>query len=98
MGYGLMKKSAKTTPEAGQFVIVRNRHCVVEDVVPSGHLSDEVVHRVTLECLDDDRFGDKLDVIWEREVNCEILSGIGLPERIEWDPLKRFESFIHSIV
>ncbi|MFW9844343.1 MAG: DISARM system SNF2-like helicase DrmD, partial [Candidatus Thorarchaeota archaeon] len=93
-----MAKAVKKTPEPGQFVVVRNRHCVVEDVSPSGHNSDEIVHRVTLECLDDDRFGDKLDVIWEREVNCEILSGIGLPEKISWDPLKRFEAFIHSIM
>jgi SNF2 family DNA or RNA helicase len=93
-----MKKSTNGPPEPGQFVIVRNRHCIVEDVSPSGTFSDELVHKVTLECLDDDRFGDKLDIIWEREVNSQILSGIGLPEKIDWDPLRRFESFIHSIM
>jgi hypothetical protein len=60
-------------PEQGQLVRVRNRFWLAQDVL--AHQADRTqppVHRVTLECLDDDWLGETLDVIWERELHAEM--------------------------
>ena len=62
-----------TAPEQGQLVLLRNRCFIVEDVIPHD-IGPAVspITRVQLECIDDDRFGETLDVIWEREVNTKL--------------------------
>jgi len=58
----------KQIPEPGQVVRVRTRTYLVEAVAPSpgGHL-------VTMACLDDDAQGQALKVVWEIELDTEIL-------------------------
>ncbi|MBN1888254.1 MAG: DISARM system SNF2-like helicase DrmD, partial [Thermoflexales bacterium] len=56
-----------------------------------------VIHRVTLDCLDDDRLGETLDVIWEREVHTAVHDIIGLPKPEAWDPVARFGAFLHAV-
>jgi len=85
-------------PEQGQLVRVRNRLFLVEDVIPAEDDRGNRVHRVDLECLDDDRMGEPLSVIWEREVNTEVVLAGALPvPEGGWDHPKVFDAFITAI-
>ena len=59
---------ATAVPATGQVVRCRTRTWLVEDVEPSPHGA-----RVALACLDDDAQGDMLEVIWQLELDAEIL-------------------------
>ncbi|MEN6547564.1 MAG: DISARM system SNF2-like helicase DrmD [Armatimonadia bacterium] len=83
-------------PEQGQLVQVRNRHYFVEDTHSSGS-EREVLHRVSLECVDDDAIGERLEVLWEREVHAEIFDTSRLPSPDAWDTASRFDAFRHAI-
>ncbi|MBP8953925.1 MAG: DISARM system SNF2-like helicase DrmD [Armatimonadetes bacterium] len=83
-------------PEQGQLVRLRNRHYLIQDV--SEHSDDRaVLRRVSLECLDDDATGEPIEVLWEREVNAEILDTSALPSPQGWDSAGRFGAFRHAI-
>jgi SNF2 family DNA or RNA helicase len=56
-----------TTLQKGQIVRVRTRTYVVEDVVDNGAV-------VSLACLDDDAQGEPLEVVWDLELDAEIVS------------------------
>ncbi|MFH1531498.1 MAG: DISARM system SNF2-like helicase DrmD [Pseudomonadota bacterium] len=90
-----MATSLVEIPEQGQLVQVRNRHFIVGDVW-AGDVrgEDRPMHRVQLECVDDDRLGETLDVLWEHEVHRRVLSDLGLPRPERWDPLERLEAFL----
>lgn len=60
-------------PVAGQLVRVRQRRYFVEDVVPPNPGDDSTL--VRLSCLDDDAQGQPLEVLWEKEVDPEIMKG-----------------------
>jgi hypothetical protein len=60
-------------PEAGQIARVRQRLYVVEQTVPPQKSSDSTL--VKLSCVDDDAQGQPLEVLWERELDPEILTG-----------------------
>jgi superfamily II DNA or RNA helicase len=83
-------------PEQGQLVQVRHRFFLVEDVAQ--HTDERsAMHLVALECLDDDALGNRLDVVWERELNPEVLDTSFLPAPGAWDPSDRFSAFLHAI-
>ena len=85
-------------PEQGQLVRVRGRHYLVQSVSPyQARPNDPVIHHISLECLDDDRLGEPLEVIWEREVRPAVHGDIGLPAPEAWDPAPRFQAFLHAI-
>ncbi|MCD4650326.1 MAG: DISARM system SNF2-like helicase DrmD, partial [Candidatus Cloacimonetes bacterium] len=85
-------------PEQGQLVRLRNRYFIVEDVIPhdTGPAVSPIT-RVSLECIDDDRLGESLAVIWEREVNTRILEDISLPAMQDWDKPHEFNSFLRAV-
>lgn len=90
-----MSNMAVEIPEQGQLVHVRNRHFIVQDVWAGDmEKKDSPMHRVRLECVDDDQLGETVDVIWEHEVHKNVLSDLGLPRPEHWDPLERFEAFL----
>ena len=60
-------------PSPGQIVRARARRYLVEDVTPPPMPEDDT--RVRLACLDDDAQGETLEILWERELDAEILSG-----------------------
>jgi hypothetical protein len=62
-----------TIPEAGQIVRVRQRLYVVEQAVPPCRSHDSTL--VKLSCIDDDAQGQPLEVLWERELDPEIVTG-----------------------
>ncbi len=65
-----MKTETPGKLSAGQLVRVRTRHWLIEDVQPSPAGS-----WLRLACVDDDAQGDAIEVIWETELDGEVLDG-----------------------
>jgi len=88
-------ESSVKLPEAGQVVRVRTRTHLVEGVERNGGYGT----LVRLACLDDDAQGQKAEVIWELELDREILDkeawqSIG---KKGFDPPRYFSSYIHTL-
>ena len=66
-------------PNPGQVVRCRTRTWLVESVEPSPHGA-----KIALACLDDDAQGDALEVIWDLELDTEII------DREAWQKIGRF--------
>lgn len=85
-------------PEQGQLVRVRNRFYLVRDVFPHEADRGEVSTRLDLECLDDDRLGEGLSLLWEREVHPAILQADQFPPLSgKWDSPRVFDAFLTAI-
>ena len=86
-----------TIPEVGDLVRVRARQYLVEDVHGPIHADD--AHLVRLSCLDDDAQGDRLEVLWEREIDARLLRDA------EWsriasrgfDEPRLFSAYLHTL-
>ena len=88
-------KANNKIPEAGQLVRVRTRTYLVEAV---DHLGGPGT-RVRLACLDDDAQGQQLEVIWEIELDGQVLDGetwqsIG---KKGFDPPRFFSAYVHTL-
>lgn len=59
-------------PVQGQIAFVRQRHYLVEGIIPPPRPSDNTL--VQLSCVDDDNQGQPLHVLWEQEINPTILN------------------------
>lgn len=57
--------------EPGTLVRVRSRQYLVEEVTPAPALSEQTL--VRLSCIDDDSQGAPLQVLWEKEVDRQII-------------------------
>ena len=64
-------KSSSPTPELGQIVAVRQRLYLVEQSVPPVNRGDSTL--IQLSCVDDDAQGPQLDVLWERELDGQVI-------------------------
>ncbi|MBZ0188063.1 MAG: DISARM system SNF2-like helicase DrmD, partial [Candidatus Obscuribacterales bacterium] len=73
MTTGAIWNKQKTIPVVGQIVKVRQRLYLVEDVVAAGSKDESTL--VRLSCVDDDNQGRSLDVLWEHELDSEIIGG-----------------------
>jgi len=60
-------------PAAGQIARVRQRLYLVESTVPPQSAGESTL--VSLSCVDDDAQGQPLEVLWEREIDREIITG-----------------------
>jgi len=60
-------------PEIGQIVAVRQRLYLVDHVIPPPNPSDSFLLR--LSCVDDDAQGQPLDVLWDRELDTQVVTG-----------------------
>lgn len=57
-------------PEIGSAVFICQRQYIVEEVVaPSGPITEDPSHLVTLSCIDDDVQGQQITVLWEKELD-----------------------------
>ena len=65
--------STPTLPSPGQIARVRQRTYLVEGIVKPTRVSDCTL--VRLSCVDDDNQGQPLEVLWERELDPQILTG-----------------------
>ena len=64
--------TAELTPEVGQIVAVRQRLYLVDRVSSPPNRSDSTL--VQLSCVDDDAQGQRLDLLWNHELDAEILT------------------------
>jgi len=94
------------TPEQGQLVSVRNRRWSVIEVRPSklpapSHAPADWVPQnvVALTSMDDDAFGEELEVVWEIEPGARVEdSSASLPDpRNGFDDPKTFEAYLHAV-
>ena len=85
------------TPQTGQVVRVRQRRYIVEDVVAGDRPGDSAL--VGLSCLDDDAQGQVLRVMWDHEVDPEILTDEAWREVAArgFDPADRFSAYFHAL-
>ncbi len=84
-------------PVPGQIVRVRQRQHLVEEVVPPPAAADATL--VRLACLDDDAQGQESEVLWETELDAEILTGSGWDHLAArgFDPPRLFAAYLHTL-
>lgn len=83
-------------PAPREIVRVRQRQYLVEDVQPPTASGEATL--VSLSCLDDDAQGEALEVLWEHEIDTEVV-------RASWDRLgrrdfdapSRFAAYLHAL-
>jgi superfamily II DNA or RNA helicase len=92
-----MQEIAPPPPERGQIVHVRQRQYLVEEVTAPPHAADATL--VRLSCLDDDAQGRELEVLWEAELDAEVLSGAGWDSLASrgFDPPRLFSAYLHTL-
>ncbi len=85
------------TPQTGQIVRVRQRQYLVEDVVSANHGDDATL--VKMSCVDDDAQGQPLAVLWEKEVDPEVLTGESWHEIADrgFDSRNLFSAYLHTL-
>ena len=57
----------------GQIVRVRSRKYLVEGVVPPPEPADSPL--VRLSCVEDDALGEPLEVLWDKEIDSQVVDG-----------------------
>jgi SNF2 family DNA or RNA helicase len=84
-------------PSIGQIVAVRQRLYLVEQLVPPVKTGDSAL--VRLACVDDDAQGQTLEVLWEKELDPQILSGEAWESIATkgFDPPRKFAAYVHTL-
>lgn len=85
------------TPQTGQIARVRTRKYLIEEVVQAPNPGDQTL--VRLACLEDDAQGQRLDVLWEREVDARVLDDASWARVAEkgFDPPNIFSAYLHTL-
>jgi hypothetical protein len=83
--------------EPGCLVRVRSRQYLVEEVVPPPAPHDCTL--VGLSCLEDDAQGDALEVLWENELDSQILDGANWQAIASrgFDAPRLFSAYLHTL-
>ena len=81
-------------PTIGALVAVRGQKWVVSDVTPGGRSC-----LVALQSVEDGRYGDAIEVIWEVEPGRQILPSGSLPHVTAdgFDPPQRLAAFVDAV-
>jgi superfamily II DNA or RNA helicase len=89
--------SAAQLPAPGQIARVRQRLYLVERVTPGVSVADSTL--VGLSCVEDDAQGQPLEVLWEREIDTEILTGEAWEALAKrgFDSAKLFSSYLNTL-
>lgn len=89
-----MTSATDNRPAIGALVAVRGQKWVVSDVVPGDRSSV-----VSLQSVEDGRYGESLDVIWEIEPGRRVLPSGSLPgvEARNFDPPHRLAAFLDAV-
>src|SRR5437763_9707420 len=84
-------------PSPGQLVHLRQRRYLVEETVPPPAPGDATL--VRLACVDDDAQGQPLDVLWECEVDPEVLHAETWDQLAAkgFDDRRQFAAYIHTL-
>jgi hypothetical protein len=88
---------AATIPQPEQIARIRQRTYLVEDVVEPKRAADATL--VSLSCVDDDNQGAPLEVLWEKELDAEVLTAetweqIGAKG---FDPANPFAAYLNTL-
>ena len=86
-------------PAEGQLVKVRGRDWVVSNVVESDVISPgkPPQHVVALTAIDEDSYGETLEVVWQIEPGVQISRRAGFPSISGCDDSDRLEAFIDAV-
>lgn len=81
----------------GQIARVRARQYLVEEVTPPPKKGDQSL--VRLSCLEDDAQGEPLEVLWEREVDAQILTEASWKDLAKkgFDPTRLFAAYLNTL-
>ena len=90
-------KSTGPIPELGQIVAVRQRLYLVEESVSPVNPGDSTL--VHLSCVDDDAQGQPLEVLWQHELDAQIVSGEAWDSIASrgFDPRQRFAAYLNTL-
>jgi superfamily II DNA or RNA helicase len=88
---------ALAVPTPGQIARVRQRLYLVEQTIPPVNPADSTLVRMS--CVDDDAQGQPLEVLWEREIAPEILTGEAWEAiaRRGFDAPKLFSAYLNTL-
>jgi hypothetical protein len=92
------RQDSSRVPQPGDVVRVRARRHLVGEVMPPRSVPEQQT-LVRLSCIDDDSQGTTLDVLWEREIDAEIIKESAWSD-LGWqgfDPPQLFSAFLHSL-
>ena len=83
--------------EPGTLVRVRSRQYLVEEVTSAPAPSEQTL--VRLSCIDDDSQGAPLEVLWEKEVDRQIIEAGSWKDiaRRGFDPPRQFSAYLHTL-
>jgi superfamily II DNA or RNA helicase len=86
-------------PSEGQLVKVRGRDWVVSNVLESDLVTPGTPpqHLVSLSAIDEDSFGETLQVVWQVEPGAQISKRAGFPSITGHDDPDRMEAFIDAV-
>src|SRR5687767_13382417 len=92
-----MTRAEAAIPAPGQIARVRQRTYLVEQAVPPPAAGDGTL--VRLSCVDDDAQGQPLEVLWERELDPQVLSGEAWGAIAErgFDEPGLFAAYLHTL-
>jgi superfamily II DNA or RNA helicase len=84
------------TPESNTLVEVRGRRWVVSEVEPAPGGASTVL---TLQSVEDGRYGETLDVVWEIEPGRRVLPAGSLPDLVagRFDPPQQLAAFLDAV-
>ena len=84
-------------PRVGQVVRARQRQYLVEQVIDPVRSGDSTL--VRLACVDDDAQGQALEVLWERELDAEVLSAEAWDSIATrgFDPSQQFAAYLNTL-
>ncbi|MEU7889490.1 DISARM system SNF2-like helicase DrmD [Microbispora bryophytorum] len=88
----MVTSATSEKPAIGALVAVRGQRWVVSEIE-----TGESSTLVSLQSVEDGRYGHTLDVIWEVEPGSKILPGGSLPEVADFDPPARLAAFLDAI-
>ena len=97
MSSDISETSLSDLPVPGQIARVRQRLYLVEGSVAPPRPGDSTL--VSLSCVEDDAQGQRLDVLWEREIDPEIKTGEAwdLIAKRGFDPSKLFAAYLNTL-
>lgn len=83
--------------EPGSLVRVRSRQYLVEEVSPPPSINEQTL--VRLSCIDDDSQGTQIEVLWEKEVDRQIIEASSWKNLTKrgFDSPKQFSAYLHTL-
>jgi SNF2 family DNA or RNA helicase len=93
----LLKSDLPQKVSVGQIVCLRQRSYLVEQITRPVKPTDSTL--VRLSCIDDDAQGQPLQVLWERELDAEVLTGEAWDAIADrgFDPARLFAAYYNTL-